>query len=280
MLYIIGTVEEYEDEDSYIFFETGTDSFFKGDDEFLQDLISINEIEIKNIVLHGRKYQPKPWPNKMYCKRILDMDSGEPYILLCQLGADNFKLVSCAEEAIRYMSSKYLKDYTNANKIANCFRGSQGKYESIDTYNAIKNTEFEEDIGKKYKRYEAISAMLGHKASFKYTIEGREVKLVKYTGIAKEVIIPNFITSIMTEAFYSSGIEELTLNQGLKSIGRAAFGDCKLSNIIIPETVEFIGEQAFFGNRRIGTLNGQYTKGIEILNKKTVVLDNILNEPY
>ena len=64
--------------------------------------------------------------------------------------------------------------------------------------------------------------------SFDYMIEGTNVKLKRYTGTTKYVIIPKFITSIMARAFDNCKIETLTLEEGLGAIGAYSFGDCSI----------------------------------------------------
>ena len=74
---------------------------------------------------------------------------------------------------------------------------------------------------------------------FDYIIEGQEVKLKRYTGRDTKVIVPKFVTSLMYGYFRGCGIEEITLESGLKYIGGYAFESCNISKIIIPETIDF-----------------------------------------
>ena len=54
------------------------------------------------------------------------------------------------------------------------------------------------------------------------------------------------LTEICSNAFLRSSLSEITLPEGLKSIGRSAFGYCRnLSEIVIPDSVTDIGKEAF-----------------------------------
>ena len=61
------------------------------------------------------------------------------------------------------------------------------------------------------------------------------------------VIIGNNVERIGYHAFYKSGITDITLGNGLKTIGEEAFRDCYyLEEIYIPRSVESIGARAFY----------------------------------
>lgn len=61
-----------------------------------------------------------------------------------------------------------------------------------------------------------------------------------------EVTIPNSIDSIGSSAFSQSGLESITLPEGLTEIGESAFEECsKLKEISIPNSVKKIGAAAF-----------------------------------
>lgn len=73
--------------------------------------------------------------------------------------------------------------------------------------------------------------------------------LTKYVGVGGDVTIPEGITSIGRNAF--SGCEDLTsvtVSEGVTSIGIEAFSDCKgLINVAIPSSVTNIDFSAFMG---------------------------------
>lgn len=60
-----------------------------------------------------------------------------------------------------------------------------------------------------------------------------------------DIVLPSCVESIGT-AFQSSAIESITFPSGLKEIRASAFGGCNnLTNIVIPDTVTYIGSNAF-----------------------------------
>ena len=63
----------------------------------------------------------------------------------------------------------------------------------------------------------------------------------------KNTVIPNTVTSIGNQAFYSSDITSITIPNSVTSIGREAFAYCdNLASITIPASVTSIGNEAFF----------------------------------
>ena len=73
------------------------------------------------------------------------------------------------------------------------------------------------------------------------------LRLIKYTGNDKEVIIPKGVTSIEDYAFekYTS-LKSINIPNSVTSIGKYAFYGCtSLTSIIIPDSVTSIGDDAF-----------------------------------
>ena len=61
-----------------------------------------------------------------------------------------------------------------------------------------------------------------------------------------EITIPNHVTRIGDHAFAYTGIKSLTLGGNVETIGNGAFGHCALlENLVIPDKVTVIGDQAF-----------------------------------
>ena len=249
----------------YKLFETNTESFFSANESEMKLLLT--ETEIRNACLTDNEIMIKQWCNKIQSEVVVP-DKRSEYILLCKLEDAIFKLVGPTDNVVHMNSEKLIK-YIRRNKVANCIV-KNGEYKSMDTYNVSRSIQFEKQIAEKYERYVNISAALGYKMIFDYTVEGKEVKLKRYTGTAKKIIIPNFITSIMHSAFKGCKIAELTLNKGLKAIGSFAFEECGLVDLVIPETVQFIGLKAFYNERQSKNNN------LKILNNNTVDLDNII----
>lgn len=64
----------------------------------------------------------------------------------------------------------------------------------------------------------------------------------------KEITIPAAVKEIGGSAFYFSGLEKVTLSEGLETIGMHAFSYCEnLKEINIPSTVKTIYTSAFYG---------------------------------
>ena len=67
-----------------------------------------------------------------------------------------------------------------------------------------------------------------------------------HCGAVTSLNIPGNVSSIGQNAFYNcTSLSSLTLNNGLKSIGSSAFENTALTSVDIPETVTFIGTNAF-----------------------------------
>jgi hypothetical protein len=84
-------------------------------------------------------------------------------------------------------------------------------------------------------------------------LEG-EVIINRYTGSAKDVVIPPFInelpvTAIGERAFYNSHLTSVNIPDGITSIGEHAFSWNQLKNVSIPDSVTVIGKFAFYINR-------------------------------
>ncbi len=76
--------------------------------------------------------------------------------------------------------------------------------------------------------------------------------LIRYTGNAENVVVPNEITAIGDKAFFGfwgrDQVKKVALPEGLLSIGNESFYNCKnLVEIEIPNTLKRIGVSAFDG---------------------------------
>lgn len=73
----------------------------------------------------------------------------------------------------------------------------------------------------------------------------------------KELVIPEGVTEIASDAFRRTHFSKIVFPASLKKIGLRAFMDCtELTSVQIPETVEEIGMQAFFGCDGLAGENG------------------------
>lgn len=76
----------------------------------------------------------------------------------------------------------------------------------------------------------------------------RNGTLVKYSGRAKNVILPPQIKRIEDKAFENTTIESIEISEGTESIGKDAFANCKyLRKVIIPKSVTACDLHAFYG---------------------------------
>ena len=248
MLYIIAIKETYSEGNLYTIFESQTESIFYGNIEFLEKIIFRHNLKIKNIEIDNKRLKIKTRFNGIHymelgegtggSKKNKNIPIGADYILLCKVENNSYKLVSYTG-GVYYADSKELMQHINEDNIANCTI-KDGKYESVDVYKGQADNQFTDQITKKYARHLALTQMFGNIMTFEYITEGQEVKLSKYTGTTKDVIIPNFITSIMYQAFYDTKIETVILGTGIKYIGREAFKLCSISEVVIPENVKII----------------------------------------
>ena len=229
----------------YDIFETHTESTIRANTKLVIDLIKTHKIEAKNLYIEDNKVQIKDWPHsiKPYSKNRYERESS--YILLSKVNEQKFKMLNCGGGVI-LATDEYLKELIYCNAVAKCkIKGSKQKsYSSIDTYTIVTGPDFISYVDEKYKEFRLKALLLGMDISFEYIIENTEVKVKRYTGNSYKVIIPNFITAIRYEAFANAGIQELTLNNGLKHIGNNAFDGNKVKSIELPETVEFVCRQA------------------------------------
>ena len=73
--------------------------------------------------------------------------------------------------------------------------------------------------------------------------------LTRYTGSGGDVVIPEGVTSIGDQAFYScDNLTSVVIPEGVTNIGVLAFMNCdSLASVVIPEGVSKIEDKAFEG---------------------------------
>lgn len=265
-MHIVSTGEYFDKSEMYIILDEDTESSFSVNKEALDKLLRQNIIATGYTQLADNRL----WYNEIY-SRI--RNAGAQFTILGKIES-KFKLAGHREEII-YISDEKLKEYAQEHNITNCEIANNGEYKFINVYKLSRDIQFEEYIASKYERYAIKSALLGRKMAFEYIIEGRKVKLKRYTGTAKDVIVPKFITTIMNRAFEDTGVEQILMEDGLESIGCSAFKGCRISTVEIPSTVRIVGKEAFYRNKRLLTGENEYREDrVRILNNETVILDN------
>ncbi len=82
--------------------------------------------------------------------------------------------------------------------------------------------------------------------------------LKKYVGPGGDVVIPQGVTVIGSEAFWNcNGLISVTIPDGVTSIGTYAFRNCSnLIRVSIPESVTWIGDKAFHGCKGLADADG------------------------
>ena len=207
----------------------------------------------------------------------LVVEKGCSLILLAK-EEEKYKLVNRTGYIIRVTLDK-LDSYIKCNEVANCnITSTDNKINSLDTYEITKNEDFEKTIATKYKAFEAKALLLGHgQVSFNYEIENEQVKLKRYTGKSKNIILPSFITAIMKHAFVSTNIETIEMNEGLKIIGEWALSptseNSSLKSVEVPSTVELISAEAFTNNIKLFTNKGTLDPNrLKLRSEKTIIL--------
>ena len=268
MLYLLKIEKLTSGDLIYHIFETHTDSVIEANDKLVVELLSKHKMEAKNMYIKEDKIQIKDWPHKI---ELYSKSKNTYCVLLGKVSDDIFKSVR-STGFIEYLNEDPLKKIIEQGLVANCdyVDGVERIYRSIDTHDMRADSKFLRHISSKYKEFTAKVTLLGLDISFSYTIENEGVKILKYTGTSNKVILPSFVTAICYRAFAGKGlIEEVKLNEGLKYIGNKAMSGCRIESIILPHSLELVGQLAFRFNGHTNTNKKIYRK----LNPNTIILD-------
>ena len=87
------------------------------------------------------------------------------------------------------------------------------------------------------------------------------VKAFPYCNGLVSVVVPGDVAAIEGYAFFScANLKEITINDGVRKIGRSAFSGCRSMEMAdLPETLDLIGPNAFYGVRFLD-LDGKVMK--------------------
>ena len=119
--------------------------------------------------------------------------TGPSHTLLAKVDND-YKVVE-TQGLITKINEDELKNMIKLHKIANCkiikSLLRKNRVELIAVYRIQKDEEFEKEITEKYNKFIAKTKMSGYsEVSFKYEIENDTVRLTKFKGYSKDVILP------------------------------------------------------------------------------------------
>ena len=70
----------------------------------------------------------------------------------------------------------------------------------------------------------------------------------------RSICIPPSVRTIGKSAFHSSGLERITLSEGLKEIGPMAFANTPLEELRLPESLQTLADQCLYGCRKLRDL--------------------------
>ena len=93
-----------------------------------------------------------------------------------------------------------------------------------------------------------------------YRLSQKELKVTKYTGTEKNVVIPSEVdgakvTIIERSLFRKAEFESVTIPSSIYEIQDYAFAECKnLKEIVIPEGVKNIGDDAFWNCKKLTSI--------------------------
>lgn len=126
-------------------------------------------------------------------------------------------------------------------------------YEENDNYSLTDETEegiIEYDV---YQDYVKVSKYKGKDEEVKIpeTVMGVPVSVIGNSAFSsslytKQIILPSSLRIIESKAFFDSGIERISIPNGVNEIGRDAFASCEnLKSVDFPETINKCGKGIF-----------------------------------
>lgn len=160
-------------------------------------------------------------------------------------GATSNRQVSTGEDVARLKSllRKYMAsfDYVEALKIANrMLEASPNDYETNKIYDNLQELQYFEVKNEVLVKYSGQAKNIvipdGIKIIGDSAFEGSKIE---------SVIIPDSVVEIGNYAFYNSNLSQIVLGQNIQKIGFCAFEGTEIKEIIIPDSVIEVGGCAF-----------------------------------
>lgn len=172
-------------------------------------------------------------------------DDGDPY-----MGCEDLKTI-VLPESIRTINTK--KHLTRWGTSSYAEEHHTDKTDYISFTIANKNMPWEQVslLHKKFNTpYETLQkevpAVFGPGAEQGFITPKDGTVLLKYVGKDDNVCIPQEITKIEKNVFASSTLKNVVFPEGLEKIGENAFANCKkLTKVTIPKSVDIIDQDAF-----------------------------------
>jgi sporulation protein YlmC with PRC-barrel domain len=162
---------------------------------------------------------------------------------------DNFDGVSVASIGIEAFRSNALTSVTIPNSVTKI--GDDAFRDNVLTSVTIPNSVTSiGDSAFNYNKIVMVNDLPSNGFIYARNDDGTDNKktIVSYGGEAKEVTIPNSVTSIGDYAFLDNALTSVTIPNSVTSIGSYAFLNNALTSVIIPNSVTKIGMSAFRSN--------------------------------
>lgn len=195
---------------------------------------------------------------------------------LCLLAAICFWLPSISIQATEAKKGDTVTDGTFTYIILTKARAK--KDGTVSVYGLNKNTFNDKDEKKsndspkklevpaRIKYREGYYNITATGSSGKATLAGKSSNYQYYWGNAKKIILPDTITKIGDNSFAKTKtLKEITIPSKVTAIGGEAFYHTGLTEITIPASVEFIGRAAFWKCKKLEKVIWQ--EGIEVIGK-------------
>lgn len=172
-------------------------------------------------------------------------DDGDPY-----MGCEDLKTIALPESIrtintkkhlTRWGTSSYAEEhYTDkTNYISFTIANKNMPWEQVSLLHKKFNTPYE-------NLQKEVPAVFGPGAEQGFITPKDGTVLLKYVGKADNVCIPQRVTKIEKNAFASSTLKNVVFPEGLENISENAFANCKkLTKVTIPKSVDIIDQDAF-----------------------------------